>query len=94
MCFALEWRATLRGRGFEGALVFGEVSAQNEPSEYEVEVRVGASGPAEGSPEQMALVSLLGPLRCEAALEAGRLTQQIWLHLLAFREAFGELEHE
>ena len=45
-----------------------------------------------GSAHERALVSLLGPLRMHAAMGADqRLTQQIWMQLASFRDAFHQL---
>ena len=53
---------------------------------------VSDSGPAEGTPALSELISLIGPLRREAARRAnGRLTQQLWKHLDEFRAAFEAL---
>ena len=94
LSLSLSWKAKLAGGTYEGAISLSEVASHSEPSEYEVTVQVSEeAGPHEGSAAQMLLVGLLGPLRCEAALAAeGRLTQQMWTRLLAFRDAYAKLK--
>ena len=79
------------GAGALGRLKVSELSIHNEVDEIEVRIEVD-QGPAEGTPEQFALIALVGPLRLEAASRAeGRLTYQLWLDLLEFRAAFEQL---
>ena len=94
LSLSLSWKAKLAGGTYEGAISLSEVASHSEPSEYEVTVQVSEeAGPHEGSAAQMLLVGLLGPLRCEAALAAeGRLTQQMWTRLLAFRDEYAKLK--
>lgn len=65
--------------------------AADDDGRYELRF-VSDSGPAEGTPALSELISLIGPLRREAARRAnGRLTQQLWKHLDEFRAAFEAL---
>jgi len=68
------------------------LSSHNDIDECELSVEFDAE-PMRGSAHEEALVGLVGPLRMQAAVSAeGRLTQQLWRLLAAFREDFEALQ--
>ena len=94
--FELEIKAKVGGRLYDGVMGWADVTSATEPKDWnEVSADFGKDGPPYGSEAQSTLIGLIGPLRMEPALKAnGRLTQQIWLHLLGFRAAFDALTLE
>ena len=92
LSLSLGWVARVGGERCSGGLSVNELASHAELAEAEIRISYDAGHPPSGDGAELALVGLIGPLRCESAAAAeGRLTQQVWRTLAEFREAFDGL---